>query len=505
MQKFFKSDIFIILLIAFIYICILPFFFLHQGLMTVDTGREFYMAQQTAEGEILYKTLFNIYGPFSYQFNALLFLIFGQSINTLYISGIINSFIILLSFYLLSREFLSKSFSLLITITTMFSLVFSTFLFSSNITYSYGLVYALSSVLLSSLFLIKYIKSENNNFAMLSCLFCGLSILNKYEFILYPLVVIYVLTIIKPLSIKNLIKALFCFTIFPFISFFVLFIQGLTITDIAQALELMCKMAKSDSMRLFYSIHGCFFHPYYYLKLISKNLFYTIAGLLPLINIFLFIFTIKKLLKNKPLLIFCLISISCALKFTLFMKIDHMGAFLFPLCLLTTFLLIKNKIHNSLSYIILSVLIIFFAYSDFNSLKMKTHLIKTPKGQIYTYQKDKEMLQFPIDYIIKNTTVNDKVLVVPEGAFINFATNRKSDNLYHNLVPLYYKDTFGEEKVLNHFKNENIMDYIVILPLPTTEYGSPYFCSYAYNFCIMIEENYNLVAKQNDIKIYERK
>ena len=505
MQKFLKSDIFIILLIFLIYMCILPFFFLHQGLMTVDTGREFYLSQQVAQGETLYKTVFNIYGPFSYQFNALLFMIFGESINTLYFAGIINSFIILTAFYLLSREFLSKSFSFLLTITSMFSLVFSTFLFTSNITYSYGLIYALSSFLLSSLFLIKYMKSEKIVFPMLSCLFAGLSILNKYEFILYPIILIYVFGFLKPLSLKNIIKALLCFTAFPLISFSVLFYQGLNISDLLHAFKLMCIMAKSGSMKLFYSIHGCFFEPHYYFKLISKNFLYTFFGLLPIINILLFLTSVKKIYKDKVLLIFCLTSILAAFKFTLFLKIDHMGAFLFPLCILTTFILIKDKFSNKLSYLFLIFLIFFFAFSDFSSLKMKIHHLETPKGNIYTYSKDKEMMQFPIDYIINNSSESDKVLVVPEGAFINFASDRKSDNLYHNLVPLYYKDTFGEKNVLNHFNSENIMDYIIILPILTSEYGSPDFCSYAHNFCKMINNNYKIVAEKNNIKIYERK
>lgn len=504
MQKFLKTDIFIVLLIFLIFISILPFFFLHQGLLTVDTGREFYISQQVSNGGVLYKDIFNIYGPFSYQFNALLFFIFGQSINTLYIAGIINSFIILTAIYLLAREFLNKSFSFMITVLTMFSLVFSTFLFNSNMTYSFGLMYALSALLLSILFLIKYIESAKVNFVYLSCLFAGLSILNKYEFILYPILLIYTFGFIKPIGIKNAIKAVVCFISIPLISFSILFFQGLTIEDIQTALNLMTIMAQSESMKLFYSIHGCFFEPAYYLKLILNNPLYTVLGFLPVINIILFLVFIKKIYKNKVLFVFCIASILAAIKFTLFLEINHMGAFLFPLCFLTAFIL-SDKFSNIIRYLLLTCLILFFAYSDFDSLRLKTHLLETPKGNIYTYYKDKMMMQIPIDYITENSESNDKVLVVPEGAFINFATDRKSDNTYHNLVPLYYKDTFGEKEVLKHFETENIMKYIIILPLPTDAYGSPDFCSYAHNFCEMINTKYNLVKEEKNIKIFERK
>ena len=170
MLKSTKTDIFAILSILVIFLCILPFFFLHQGLFTIDTGRELYISQQVAQGNVLYKDILNIYGPFAYQLNALLFLIFGESINTLYIFGIVNSFFILTSIYLLAKEFLNTKYSLLITIITMFSLVFQTFLFNSNITYSYGLIYGLSTFLVSALFLIKYIKSEKVNYAYFSCI-----------------------------------------------------------------------------------------------------------------------------------------------------------------------------------------------------------------------------------------------------------------------------------------------------------------------------------------------
>ena len=156
MLKFLKNDTRIVLILIILFLCTLPFFFLHQGLLSIDTGREFYLAQQVANGSVLYKDLFNVYAPFSYQLNAFLFLIFGFKINTLYIAGLINSLVILITIYLIAREFFKENISFLISAMTMMSLVFNTFLYNSNITYSYGMIYALSSFLLALLFLIKY-------------------------------------------------------------------------------------------------------------------------------------------------------------------------------------------------------------------------------------------------------------------------------------------------------------------------------------------------------------
>ena len=83
MQNFFKKDIGIIFLLILLFLAIIPFFYLKQGLMLIDTGREFYIPQQMLEGNVLYKDIYNIYGALSYQINAVLMAIFGQKINVL--------------------------------------------------------------------------------------------------------------------------------------------------------------------------------------------------------------------------------------------------------------------------------------------------------------------------------------------------------------------------------------------------------------------------------------
>ena len=194
--------------------------------LIIDTGREFYIPQQMLNGEVLYKDIYNIYGALSYQINAILFAIFGIKITTLYCAGILNSLTIVITIYLLSREFMKKGLSFMVSTAIMFSLVFSTFLYNSNLPYAYAISYALSSFLLSVLFLIKYIKTEDNKIAYLSCLFCGISLANKYEFTLLPFILVYVLGFLKPIGIKNGLKAFGCFIAIPVISYSALIIQG---------------------------------------------------------------------------------------------------------------------------------------------------------------------------------------------------------------------------------------------------------------------------------------
>ena len=214
MTKFFKNDFFIL---TIIFIIVLPFFFLHQGLLLIDTGREFYIPEQISGGAVLYKNIFNnLYGPFAYLFNSLLFLIFGSKINTLYCAGIINSFFIVSAIYFISKEYTDKHLPLLISLTVMLSLVFGTFLYNSNLPYTFSISYALSAFLISVLFLIKYIKTQTPKFAYISCLSAGLCFANKYEFIFYGIILLYGLIFLKPLGGKNFCKSLF---ILSFISF----------------------------------------------------------------------------------------------------------------------------------------------------------------------------------------------------------------------------------------------------------------------------------------------
>ena len=111
MQNFFKKDIGIIVVLILLFLVILPFFYLKQGLLLIDTGREFFIPEQILNGNVLYKDVYNIYGALSYQINTMLMAAFGQKINILYNVGCINSLLIIITLYFLSREFLKKSFS----------------------------------------------------------------------------------------------------------------------------------------------------------------------------------------------------------------------------------------------------------------------------------------------------------------------------------------------------------------------------------------------------------
>ena len=97
-----------------------------------------------------------------------------------------------------------------------------------------------------------------------------------------------------------------------------------------------------------------------------------------------------------------------------------------------------------------------------------------------------------VDYVKENTKPTDKVVVFPEGMMINFLANRQSDGFYNSMLPLYV-ETFGEDKIVEHF-SQNPPKYIILNTLNMRDYYFEYICKdYALDFCWFVQENYELV------------
>ena len=106
-EKFKKLDIYLLCLIG---ITILACFLFagHYNEMLTDLGREVYYPEQILKGKVLYKDLFNIYGPMSYMLNALWYKIFGIKLETLYFSGSVLALFFVCGIYESAKLFLDK-------------------------------------------------------------------------------------------------------------------------------------------------------------------------------------------------------------------------------------------------------------------------------------------------------------------------------------------------------------------------------------------------------------
>ena len=513
----------------------LYFFLGHYSGILIDFGREVYYPEQILEGKVLYKDLFNIYGPLSYQINAVLYKIFGIKLSTLYFAGSLCSFGIVCLIYLISRKFLSEFLSFCIAIFTISAGIATTSIFNFHFPYSWAMVYGLIAFLFSLYFLINYISSHNNlpsqgKELYFSAFFAGISIACKYDFLLYVFIVLFF--IIKN---KNW-KAFLCFISVPIFSYGILFMQGLNLSDLMNSLVITNKMAHTKTLTYFYQNSGVYFSlpviphdifsflffsiPFsgvmfsykffqkenYFIKILSVVLFsvslfflYVLLGIkanyiFDFILVFILVFSLSTFKKiNSILAVLTVSTILAGAKIFWAVFIGSYGTFYISLALICAFALLFNilpKKYEKIAGIIILFISLFFFSIHFKELSGQ--MIETGRGKISTELFQSVNTNNLIEYINKNTKPYEKILILPEGMIINFLTNRKSDDFYNSFLPLY-TETFAEKEIIEHF-NSDKPDYIVLSNLNMKDYYYKYICEdYARDFCAFILDNYNQV------------
>lgn len=505
------------------------FTYAHHGHLIIDSGREVYYPVQILTGKILYKDLFNIYGPFSYMLNALLYKVFGINLNVLYASGYVCSLLIVTLIYKLSRRFLPEFISFAVAFYTISVGTFNFHLFNFVFPYSYGMLYGLVGFLASVWFLLNYEKDSDKFYNLyLSCFFAGISVANKYEFLIYLIVLIYAVFKIKALEFKQYLYAIFSFLSIPVLCLGILFLQGLRINDLVSAIVTIKKMSETQTLKYFYLTQGVYFHkdtiPFVILNFIKTaipfSVFYSAFGVknklfsfvlfslaiilisfwtnpitfifFPMLLLGLTALNFKNLKNNTGLMILSLCAISLSIKSIWGLNTLNYGVFFvsFLLIAITSLIFEKHKEINpkAVGYYVL-ILAIVLAFQNFYSMGIKSFYLKTDRGGVYTsrdfYNSSNELIK----YINENTKKTDRIVILPEGAFVNFLTDRPSDDYYISLLPLYV-ETFGEEKIINHFK-ANKPEYIVFNNWNTKDYYFKYICQdYALGFCSFVLQNY---------------
>ena len=313
-------------------------FFNRQGDFMVDVGREFYLSKEVALGKLLYKDIFNIYGPLSYQINACLFKLFGFHTNVLVIAGNICGLAIVGSFYSLSRQFLAPVFSFAITAFITFAGIYNDWIFSFTVAYSYAMIYGLLAVIVALIFLVKYVKNkENNKYLYLSLLFAGSLLVFKYDYLPFLLLYPYVF-ITEKVEYKVFPKAFACFFLVPLISVLPLFWGGLNYGDIVFNVELMKKVSSAPSLKYFYGFMEVMPNAETFIKTLI-NLF-LISGILGLIY--------KIFSRVENIWVYLLVGFVCfiiqGLDFIFVKKLSFLSVLILALALILN-RKITNKIH----------------------------------------------------------------------------------------------------------------------------------------------------------------
>lgn len=342
-----RHDVVNLLILFIIFIPLALIYWGHQGHLVIDCGREAYIPSEVLGGKVLYKDIFNIYGPFAYQLNALFYAVFGKKLETLYFVGLINSALIISVVYFIARFLTSKTVSFTIALFVMVTCVFNDYIFNFVFPYAYAMSYALCGFLLSVLFLMLSVKNKTVEYMPLSFLFLGFSLACKYEYLLYAVFLVVFACFIRPFPKKYIFQSTAALLAVPVLSFSILFLQGMTMDNLFEQLEITKKIMSSASLKYLYSNSAGFYPDYKILILNLVSFIKTFINLglsFGLIYLFLYVIDVKMpVLKNRKL--------DRVLKYsTVFIFSLFIGVFI-----------IKNVVnHNTFSWLPIANLLILF-------------------------------------------------------------------------------------------------------------------------------------------------
>lgn len=507
MQKIFRTKNWQIILFNIILVLCFILGYGRFGDVIVDTFREAYIPEQMLNGQILYKNIFNIYPPLAYMINALLFMIFGIKLKVLYFAGFMAAAGVINLTFKIASKFMAKTYSLGIVLFFIAAACLSPNVFNLFCPYSFGILYGILFILAS---LYCALKSKYTAAYILY----SLAICTKYEFIfLFP-------ALIWISGNDNRIKNLLCFFFPIFIIFGILFLQGLNLNDISVSFQWITSMLSSKTLYWFYSVSGLVFRPqiipiylinfakyfiplmfvYYFrniwvILLLAIYLYFAVDPEI-LIYIFPLIFSLtiiqyKKLSVKKRFIILSSLLLSAKLFFALTLK--SYGVFFIPFALIPLFILIPKRFKKSLLILVITGALI-LGYKNLISLANKSIKVQTDRGVLYTSLYNGIGINVLINYIQNKTGRDDRILILPECLSVNFLTDRKSDNKFYSLIPLYV-ETFGEKLIIDRLKFTK-PEYIVISNYDTSNYYYSYFGQdYAGDIFDFIIKNYTLDAR----------
>ena len=507
----------------------------YNGILT-DKGRELLFPEAIANGKVLYKDILCIYFPFAFQINALFFKIFSPHLNVLLGLGLLNTFVMGTLLYYISKEFLSKKFSLLFALVYIMSSAFTGTLFNSVLPYSTSFTYGITAFAAGTLCAIKYIKSGKNKYIYIAYLAGGFAFACKSEFALLFFVLIFSSVFLKPVDIKKNVVNILLYAVFPCISLGTLLYQGVTVNDLLGALDFMHRFFTTDAMiyhitrtgglpSLDFTLYitsvlklSAFLLIAFLFYKISKNnlilIILTVSGcvyianltyigthtlLLPIFMCILTAFKYKELFNNKPLLI--LIFAAICLNIRMFWALDlciygMLTAHLLILAFIITLNLYlkdfkyfsKDDLMPFVTYIMIVYLVFFTAFDYIQTTKNSTPL-KTAKGTVYLPKAKAEALDYTLKYIEQYTLPEQKILVLPEGMAINFFSGRQLDYSLPMIDRLYH-DALSEDEIIQKLKEANYEIIFVVKGYGLTNFGKPYLYSEDNAIMKYINENY---------------
>jgi len=499
----------------------------HSILPAIDIGRELFLPEQILKGYVPYKDITLIYFPLAYYINAFVYKILGVSVSSLLIWQTILCIIFMIMFYLLSRGFLNRRISLLLSLLVISSCIFSrSALFSYIFPYSYANVYGIFGFFVCAFCFVKLFKTNNIKYVYLAALASGFSISCKMEFFTCLIFLVIGLLLYRRLKFVQYFKVFLIICIFPAIEILILFLQGVSWQNIHDAFDFIKAFSNTNVMINFLTYQGlylfnyigfvkdaiyftkellditieCFLALFIYKKyrlvfvlpLVSYMLFVVCFGFedysihlhllwvaLPIILFLLTAIFIKPIFQeNKAIFIFLIFSLLISQREFFHLKLFVYGSYCFPFLILSLCILIDKfcpkeifevRTEKLLIFVLILLTVFHIKYLEIAWKETPSQLItNSPKGSLYTEKGVAKILNQAFEFIENNIDKNASVLVLHEGNIINYFSDRKVD-LHCFMMDRLYHDAYGEEKAKDMIEKTN-SDYIVITKLDSHVY-----------------------------------
>lgn len=503
----------------------------HYTNILLDVGREVYYPEQILNGKVLYKDIFNIYGPFSYLWNAFLYNVLGKNLMTLYISGAVCSIGIVSGIFLIAKKFLSEFMSFSLGFFTIVTGVCAFHLFNFTFPYSWAMLYGTLGFIYSVFFLVKYKETDLSKYLYISALLAGFCAANKYDFLIYAGFLFIIALFSK--NLKVILNFITCFAFVPLISFGILFLQGLSLGNLIDSVKILQKIMSSKTLEFFYKSQGVFFNKTVF-EVWAVNILKTAAGLLGLLlscNLIeknkpagctlavisviasyylaglksfvfliplLFIFAIisyKELKNNIPLFVLILSSIAVSIKSFWGLTPANYGNYYTAILLVSffalLFTLIDKKYQKFAAVFILTVSFSYLVAYSYERTALNNK-ISTDKGTIFTLKPQADATNELLKFL--ENKKNTEMVIFPEGLIVNFLSKNStpSDDYYNSMIPLY-AEVFTDKAFIKHFEETKPV-YIVLNNQSMKDYYFTFICqNYALEFCGYVSNNYTKV------------
>lgn len=503
-----KTNIFYLIIVALFIVVSTIYFGATIYSPFSDIGRELYIPEQINKGLTLYKDLFNVYPPLSYIINSILTKLLGNNISIFLLFGCLSTILTTVPIYLLTKKFTNKHIAFIVSLFICSSCSFYTSISNWILPYSYGITYALCSIMWSFYNLKKYEETNENKFLYYSSILVGLSLCFKLEFIGF-LLIFFLIMILKKTNIKIGIKALSFLFVFPLITLAILLIQNCSINDLTTGAKYIINLTQSETVRFFYEYSGISLSKntitrtfYTILNPNLRTLFYPITYIC---FIFLIITIVKKDYKIALLLFTGLI---LSLKSLGGISFEIYGTYFFPLLfigIITYLYKNPNKYKSTIIYVI--CLCLFICYTT-NNIKKINNLakIKTEKGTIKIPSIYENSTKDILKYITTKTQTDDRILILAEGTLINYLTGCKSENYLYYLIPPN-NDIFGKKFIEKKLLSEDI-DIIITTNIQYPWYNEKSFITgWGKEYIKVIETKYQLqetIGNNLQFNIYKR-